>query len=105
MALLPLPCGRTQQVFRLTLSFAPPSLPHRPPGRVQVNTYSKSKYASVINEAGGWAWLQELLAALAAVGQVGGALQPGGTASAVLPALGGAALQPTGTAPASLPAP
>ncbi|GAB4813776.1 hypothetical protein N2152v2_000822 [Parachlorella kessleri] len=31
---------------------------------VVVNTYSKSKYGSVIGQAGGWGWLQELLQAL-----------------------------------------
>jgi len=29
-----------------------------------INTYSKSKYASVIEQAGGWGWLQELLKTL-----------------------------------------
>lgn len=28
---------------------------------VDVNTYSKGKYASVLGQAGGWAWLQQLL--------------------------------------------
>lgn len=37
------------------------------PGRVQVNTYSLSKYASVINQVGDWAYLQSLLEALSGV--------------------------------------
>jgi aryl-alcohol dehydrogenase-like predicted oxidoreductase len=28
---------------------------------VDVNTYSKGKYASVLGQAGGWSWLQQLL--------------------------------------------
>jgi aryl-alcohol dehydrogenase-like predicted oxidoreductase len=28
---------------------------------VDVNTYSKGKYASVLGQAGGWDWLQRLL--------------------------------------------
>ncbi|KAL4854303.1 putative aldo-keto reductase 1 [Chlorella vulgaris] len=34
---------------------------------VKINTYSKSKYASVIGQAGGWDWFQSLLQALSAV--------------------------------------
>lgn len=30
-------------------------------GDVNVNTYSKGKYASVLGQAGGWQWLQQLL--------------------------------------------
>lgn len=37
--------------------------------RVKVDTYSKSKYASVIRQAGGWDWFQELLGALQGVAQ------------------------------------
>lgn len=32
--------------------------------RVRANTYSKSKYASVIREVGGWDYLQKLLSTL-----------------------------------------
>ncbi len=32
--------------------------------RVQTDTYSKGKYASVIQQCGGWAWFQKLLGAL-----------------------------------------
>ena len=32
--------------------------------RVSANTYSKSKYASVIREVGGWEYFQKLLSAL-----------------------------------------
>jgi aryl-alcohol dehydrogenase-like predicted oxidoreductase len=32
--------------------------------RVKANTYSKSKYASVIREVGGWDYLQRLLSTL-----------------------------------------
>lgn len=35
--------------------------------RVRVDTYSKSKYGSVIGQTGGWDWLQELLQALSGV--------------------------------------
>eukprot|EP00191_Tetraselmis_sp_GSL018_P004856 CAMPEP_0177606280 /NCGR_PEP_ID=MMETSP0419_2-20121207/17213_1 /TAXON_ID=582737 /ORGANISM="Tetraselmis sp., Strain GSL018" /LENGTH=402 /DNA_ID=CAMNT_0019100611 /DNA_START=23 /DNA_END=1228 /DNA_ORIENTATION=+ len=38
-----------------------------PPSSVKIDTYSKSKYASVIREAGGWEWFQELLAAMSGV--------------------------------------
>jgi len=31
---------------------------------VSANTYSKSKYASVIREVGGWDWFQKLLSTL-----------------------------------------
>lgn len=34
---------------------------------MRADTYSKSKYASVISQAGGWAWFQELLSALRGV--------------------------------------
>lgn len=37
------------------------------PQDVSVNTYSLSKYASVINQRGGWDWLQSLLGVLRAV--------------------------------------
>lgn len=36
---------------------------------VRVNTYSLSKYASVIGQAGGWDWYQGLLRTLADVGK------------------------------------
>ena len=32
--------------------------------RVSTNTYSKGKYVSVISQAGGWAWFQQLLTVL-----------------------------------------
>jgi aryl-alcohol dehydrogenase-like predicted oxidoreductase len=32
--------------------------------RVKADTYSKSKYASVLSQAGGWAWYQSLLGVL-----------------------------------------
>lgn len=35
---------------------------------MSVNTYSLSKYSSVIGQAGGWAWLQALLRVLGEVG-------------------------------------
>ena len=35
--------------------------------RVRADTYSKSKYASVISQAGGWDWFQRLLGALQGV--------------------------------------
>jgi hypothetical protein len=34
---------------------------------VKLDTYSKSKYASVVGQAGGWGWLQELLRTLSRV--------------------------------------
>ena len=37
--------------------------------RVRVDTYSLSKYSSVVQEVGGWDWLQRLLAVLDAVAQ------------------------------------
>lgn len=37
--------------------------------RVRADTYSKSKYASVISQAGGWEWFQALLTALHGVAQ------------------------------------
>jgi hypothetical protein len=53
---------------------------------VDVNTYSKGKYASVLGQTGGWAWLQRLLkvrvwgaAALCLLGGPGAVL-PLGTA-------------------------
>jgi hypothetical protein len=33
---------------------------------VNVNTYSKGKYAQVLGQAGGWEWLQQLLLVSAA---------------------------------------
>ena len=38
---------------RVKLVFAPPCV-----RRVDVNTYSKSKYGTVIGQVGSWAWLQ-----------------------------------------------
>ena len=35
--------------------------------RVRVDTYSLSKYSSVVREVGGWEWLQRLLQVLDAV--------------------------------------
>ena len=43
------------------------------PRSVELNTYSKSKYASVIQQSGGWAWFQQLLGALQGIGQKHGA--------------------------------
>jgi hypothetical protein len=37
--------------------------------RLRADTYSKSKYASVISQAGGWDWFQGLLSALHGVAQ------------------------------------
>lgn len=39
------------------------------PDDLKINTYSKSKYASVIGQAGGWDWFQTLLQALSEVGK------------------------------------
>jgi aryl-alcohol dehydrogenase-like predicted oxidoreductase len=39
-----------------------------PPSAVKADTYSLSKYASVVGTVGGYAWLQDLLAALQKVG-------------------------------------
>ena len=36
---------------------------------MRTDTYSKSKYASVISQAGGWDWFQRLLGALHGVAQ------------------------------------
>ena len=41
--------------------------------RVRVDTYSLSKYSSVVQEVGGWEWLQRLLEALDAVARRHGA--------------------------------
>ena len=38
------------------------------PGDVNINTYSLSKYSSVINQRGGWEWLQSLLTVLHEIG-------------------------------------
>lgn len=38
-------------------------------GSIIVDTYSKSKYASVIAKAGGWGWFQKLLVAMQSVGE------------------------------------
>lgn len=40
---------------------------------MRVDTYSLSKYSSVVQEVGGWDWLQRLLAVLDAVAQRRGA--------------------------------
>lgn len=40
-----------------------------PSSKIQVNTYSKSKYTSVIGQAGGWEWFQTLLQALSEISQ------------------------------------
>ena len=37
--------------------------------RVRADTYSKSKYSSVISQAGGWEWFQRLLGALHGIAQ------------------------------------
>ena len=37
--------------------------------RVRADTFSKSKYASVVTQAGGWEWLQALLSALHSIAQ------------------------------------
>ncbi|PSC75888.1 aldo keto reductase isoform B [Micractinium conductrix] len=39
------------------------------PSDIKIDTYSKSKYASVIGQAGGWEWFQSLLQALSGVAQ------------------------------------
>ena len=54
-------------------SAAAESPTHKCVSRVRMDTYSLSKYSSVVQEVGGWDWLQRLLGVLDAVAQRRGA--------------------------------
>lgn len=57
----------------------------QPAESVVLDTYSKQKYASVLRQAGGWAWLQRLLGVLRSVADAHGGAGGGANAAAQPP--------------------